>query len=548
MKFSKNTLFRLFRIFPSIYSASFWLLMTSGLTNLFSLAIPIFFLQVYDRILVYKGQNSLVWISLGIVVVILADMVIRISQGDLSDNYAENFAFKQEQKLMEKIYSLAGHDFQKEDQAGWIRKFQSIANLKSFYSNVFFQSLLDLPFLGLFLWAVFFYGGAIIYFHLLILAIFTIVQFIFQPVLRRSLLARMKVEEAQVENLNEQLSRIHFVKAQALEELMLRKMEGIQAEYSYIHKEDNKRKELYQFISNLLGQILIYGSICIGGYFIIQGHLSIGIVTAVTMLSRRIIGPMQSFARFLSLLSQASVDLKNIEIEQHEKPISFKKIDFKKNISGNLELRNVSHQKIKDITLQVPIGQITNIIPEDEAAADILADLLTGIQKPEFGDIILDSYILSNLKGLYSSDELAFLPRKGILFNGTILENITFFNANLTVPALDAGALLKLDKSLSVFPKGFETEVKTYSNNTLSAGVIQRIAIARSFVYRPKIIISDRCEELMDDASLTAFISLLMNLRKSTAILLISNNTQLVQMADAVFTLRDGRLCEGALL
>lgn len=524
--------------------------MASFLSNIFSLAIPVFFMQVYDRIMVYNSRDTLIWLTAVIITVLLLDLGVRLLRGRLASLYAFRYAYSREQLMMEQLYSLSEDDLRRRSFSDLDDNFRRISHLQGFYAGQFFQSLLDLPFALFFLYIIYFIGGSIVYFHLIVLVLFVLIQFVYRPLIRSSYSRSSASRVKRLSFLREMLEQIHFIKAQACEEVMLRKLDSLQEELSFRDLKMARHRLLPQTIGGILTHLMVYGSIVFGGYMVMRGEMTVGVVTAVTMLSRRLIGPLQSSSSFFSRLVQAGSDLDHMELNPQDQTINYGKANLPDSIRGNLAFRDVSYEpgdekisgSLSNINFTAEQGTVSVILCKDESGADSLKDLIKGVRRVSEGDIILDTYILSNFEELFLSDQIAVLPRKGRLYNGTILENISYFNPHLTIQALDAAALFGLDDVIAQFPRGYETEVKPHSNNTISAGLIQRISIARAFVSRPRIIVSDRSDELMDRDTLLAFTEVLTRLRGNTTIILMTSRQELLSIADNIYVLEEGRL------
>lgn len=534
---------------PRLFSALFWLSSASLLINLFSLAIPLYFMQVYDRILIYRNETTLIWLTVAIGGVLLLDTLISVIRGKLAAAYAGNFKKYHEQYLMEKIYSLPEDELLTSDEADLDDKFRSINKLQSFFAGTFFQSILDLPFAFLFVAAIYFIGGSIVYFHIAILILFFLTSSVFYILLNRKNFRAGLGSVARLSFLREMLKQIHFIKAQSLEELMLRKLDGLQEDLTYHERSQLRVQHMSRFFGNLFSQVMIYGTVVLGGFMVIRGELTIGAVTALTMISRRIVSPLQSFNSFSMKLSSADNDLKNLNLSTEEEEVNYHKIALNYQLTGNFELQNVCasshlHQEhdLENISFNIGQGKTLLVLNKDDECADTLMELFQGVRKPTSGKIILDGYILNNHSGIYASDQIALLPRRSRLYTGSILDNITYFNPNLHIQALDAAALLGLDQLVSSFPKGYETEMGPYSNNIVSSGIIQRIALARVLVHRPRLLICDRIDSHMDSATLKVFLNVLKGIKDNTTVILISSTSRFIPLADQIYTLEEGQL------
>jgi len=182
------------------------------------------------------------------------------------------------------------------------------------------------------------------------------------------------------------------------------------------------------------------------------------------------------------------------------------------------------------------------------AGTTTLLYLMMGILKPERGTVLIDGYNLSGWDFTDMKGRVEYIPQAASLFKGTLVDNITMFDPNRHAAALDAAGLVGLDELVSRLPMGYETPVSSQASGLLSSGLIQRVAFARALVVRPRILLLDKASAAMDRDSTRVFRWLLEQLKGRCTIVMVTNQHNLLGMADDVFELSAGRLEESELL
>lgn len=542
-------IFKLISKLPHKAEAFFWLVLTSVITNVFSLVIPMFFLQVYDRIIPYRSEYTLVLMTAGAVLVIIIDTAVIISRGILTTWLSVKYAFLEVNRFMKKLFYLTNKTFYSRSVSWYDESFRAIDRLKRVYSSQLFQSMLDMPFILVFLYGIYYVGGELVYFHIAVLSFYIVFNFVHYFVFMKYKRSAGEKNNSRLDFIRDVLERIHPVKSQSFEEILLRKLEILQGDYSRAYFLMKNRSGFPLVLGEFLSQVLIYGTIVIGGIMVLRGELSLGIISAATMLARRIVTPLLSISRFSITLSEAGVDLEKAEIRSEGTGLKSVNVNLPDKIEGFLEFRNLSLQKeetlwgnLKEINLVVTKGSVTGIACRDHMAANLLVDILLGIEKPESGQILLDSLILSDFDGLLDVPEIAVIPRTPELFSGTILDNITLFNPGLSVQALDTAAFVGLDPLVAKLSRGYETEITSFSDKTLPAELIKRISIARAFVNRPRVIISNQADSSMNEDTRTMFLEILDKISVNTTIIILSDRMETLDEIGALYVLEDSRL------
>ncbi len=543
------TIFLLIKKFPKKLESIVWIIPASIISNTLSLIIPVFFMQVYDRIIPNKSTNTLIITTVFAVLLILVDLIITISRGILLNWYSSKFSYIEGYQLMKNLFSFTNKEYFSNKISQYNESFKSIERLKRIYSSLLFQTLMDIPFIFVFLYAIYYISGKLVVFHISVILIYTIFNMIYHFINTKYNKLCLDSNNRRYDYLSKILKNIHPLKAQGFEEMLLRKLEIVQSEYSSSFFKMKSKSHIPTAFGELISQIMIYGTIVIGGILVFHGELSIGIISATTMLARRTVGPLLSISKLSVSLSEAKIDFERLKIFNSKRDYGSENLDLPERIDGYLEIRNLSLKKsnsnfgnLENINLTAEQGEITGIICQDTSAASILVDVILGIENPDSGDVMLDSLIISDYKKIMNIQEVVVIPRKAELFMGTILENITLFNKKYTIQALDAAAFLGLNELVSKLPKGYDTEITAQSEKTLTSSLIHRISIVRALINRPRVIISNQADTAMNDETKEMYFDILKKISTNTAIIMITDNLDILNDVDHLYLLQDSKL------
>ena len=197
---------------------------------------------------------------------------------------------------------------------------------------------------------------------------------------------------------------------------------------------------------------------------------------------------------------------------------------------------------IDDLTLTIPVRTMVSLVGRSGSGKSTLADLLTGLQRPEKGEILIDDSPLSELDLEAWRRMIGYVPQETVLFHDTILANVTLGDPALGREA--AAAALKRAEAwdfVSEMPGGLDTVVGERGGR-LSGGQRQRIALARALVRNPKLLILDEATSALDPETERSICATLRHLSGELTILAISHNQALVDIADRVYELHQGTL------
>jgi len=193
-------------------------------------------------------------------------------------------------------------------------------------------------------------------------------------------------------------------------------------------------------------------------------------------------------------------------------------------------------------TLVIPAGEWTSITGASGQGKTTLVDLVTGLLRPQRGDVRVDGTRLSDLDLHAWRRKIGYVPQETLLLHESIFTNVT-----LGDPGLDEGDVERALRAagawgfVSALPEGMHWWVGERGAR-LSGGQRQRIAIARALVHRPKLLILDEATSGLDPETEAEICATLEALRGDLTILAISHQTGLVDQAGVVYGVEDGRV------
>jgi len=185
------------------------------------------------------------------------------------------------------------------------------------------------------------------------------------------------------------------------------------------------------------------------------------------------------------------------------------------------------------------------LVGENGSGKSTLLWLTMGLLVPTAGTIKHDGMSVADIGPAAIRRQVAYLPQRSTLYRGTVRENLTMFAGEDRLDAaMEYAHALELDTVLARLPDGLDTQLGSSSNDILSAGVRQRIAIVRALTARPKLMLFDEANSAFDFRTDDKLRELLESMRGSVSMLLVSHRPSLIKMADRVCELSDCRIRE----
>jgi ATP-binding cassette subfamily C protein LapB len=529
----------------SIFTASFAI-------NLLSLAFPLALLQVYDRVVPNDAMSTLTLLIVGVGCALLLEACFRIARsyvGAWADSKFEHVTGCQAFKSMVESSLL---EYEKEGSGIHLKRMNALGMLREYYAGQALISAADIPFVLLILLIIYYIAHWIVLIPIVVVVLYLFVTFYEAHKLQTVLTQRFKHDERRFNFIIETLSNIHTVKSVTMEAQMQRRYERLQKVSAVHDYELNMKGSVSTIASISVSQIMIILVVACGSMLIINGQLTIGGLAACTLLSGRCLQPISLIVGLWTRLQ--TIKLANDEIKTilAMKPESKGILPTMPKCRGDITLEKISFRYSDDdpflfneVDLLIKAKETVAITGEGLKGKSTLVWLLLGMFRPTSGRVLIDDQDIANFQAESVRKKIAYLPQKAIIFQGTIMENLTMFKEQeLFDYAKKVCGILGIADVIEHLPKGYETIIGDQTIDTLSRGITQRIAIARALIQDPRIIIFDEANTAMDMHSDNILRGVLEQLKGQRTLILISHRPSILKLADKVLTLENGKFRE----
>ena len=523
---------RLLRHIPKTGTDTFTMALASLMTNILALALPIALMQIYDRIIPNSSYTTLTWLVIGVLTAIVLETLTKILRSFIGNWLGARLDHILSTEALAHLLHARLDRYEADNPGVHLERFNALNTLKTYISGQLLLVLLDIPFALLYLGLLYYIGGWLMFYTLAILFSFVGIAWISKIRFETQHEQRVTQSQESLDFILETLGGIHTVKALSMEERMFRKFENIQARNAQAGFRSHNWKSLPAILTPFFSQLNMLGVIFLGADVVINGQMTVGAMTACTMLATRSLQPVTRLAGFWLRFSEVTTAQRQLKavIALNDLENENEKIPTIRDIEGSVyfdDFLMFHDEKDKDtppFNQMVHAGEVVGVEGEDPRQTRALMLSICGIYKPFRGDIYIDEYNISAMDHAIFGGRVAYLPKKGRLFNGTILENIAMFDPDKRQIALDTAALLEMDGFVADLPNGYETRVDQRSNDSLPLGLIQRTSVARALVTFPRILLIDRTLNSMDMATYDLVCEILEKLKGKTTLFIVSDH------------------------
>lgn len=539
--------------FFSAFKKSKWIyvqvMIAAMVSNFLSLSTSLFTMTVYDRIIPNGAFESLIALSIGVVIALAFDFLIKGLRAKFIDIASKRADLEISRRLFERILTLTPAEQRQKTgaMAGTVREFET---LREFFNSSTLVVLIDLPFVFFFIYVIYLIAGPLAYVPLAAVPLVIVVGLGLQPFLAR--ITKGSVESGMNKQaiLVETLSGLETVTATGSGKLMQKRYEEALNNQS---DSGNKIRALSMFIVNFAGSVQQYAQVAAifyGVYLVVEGTISQGALIGAVILGGRTMSPLSQLANTLSRINSAITAYRNLhKLIGKKEPNSSSSPISRPKFTGSIEFKNVSYKfdgstqpVINNLSFKISAGQKIAVVGKMGSGKSTLSRLIAGILQPTEGSILIDGVDVRQIDSSDIRKNIGVMLQDSWLFSGTIRENIQMgFNEYDDAHLLKICKVSGVDDFIGTNPKGYDLEIREKGVG-LSGGQRQAINLARSMIQDPQILLLDEPTSSMDQGTEKKVVEALTNFSANKTMLIVTHRNPILSMVDRVFVLENGTI------
>ena len=546
MEASNNKLETLQKCLAACKVAFNYSLLFSFFSNLMMLAIPMYSLQVLDRVVSSGSLETLLMLTL---VVLLALSCLSLIQF-IRSSILIRLGHWLEHRLAPMLFAHAVASSAFKRRLSGNQHLQDLTSVKNFLTGTGVNALLDLPWSLIFIVALFFI-------HPLMSAIAVIGAMI--------LLTIAILNEINTKSILEQageytIKSLHYTdiasrNAEAIEAMgmlgnVTQLWQNIATQAAQLQSQASKRSAIFSSATRFLRLMIQISVTGTGAYFVLQHEMTVGGMIAAGILVGRAMAPFENAIASWKSFVMARKARQRLLTSLEKSPTRPSSICLP-TPQGALSIENTyftppggkQKHSLKNINFNLAPGEVLALIGPSAAGKSTLAKLLTGVWRPSAGNVRLDNADIYAAGSENFSGHIGYLPQDIELFSGTVKENIARMDQNADDQAIiTAAQRAQVHDLILHLSDGYETQIGV-DGMALSAGQRQRIALARAFYGDPKLMVLDEPNASLDHAGNIALAQAIQqNCRQKITTIIISHRPAILQLVDKIIVLQDGQI------
>lgn len=523
---------------------------TSLFVNFLALSLPIFTMNVYDRVVPNAAFETLWVLAIGVSIAVVADVGLRIMRGYFLDYSARRIDVDLSAAILEKTLGMR-LEHKPVSVGSYAASLRSFEFLRDITTSASLTGFIDIPFAFVFLLVV-----AWISPYLLIPIVIGIALLLMLALTLRSKLEQLTettyaASAQRNATLIETLSGLETLKALGAESVMQRQWEEATR---FLASQNLQSKNLQQWLSQLssaLQRFVQIAVIVLGVYLISAGKLTMGGLIACTMISSRATAPFAKLGSLITQYQNASVAMQAMDA-LFDTPSEYRAEGgflSRESFSGAYEFKNVSFrypnselQSLTATSLKLGAGEHIAILGRIGSGKSTLSKLALGLFQATEGEIRVDGVDIRQLDPHEYRGSVGYVPQDITLFTGTLRENIT-----LGRPSISDAQLIKAVERAGIadwvnrHPLGFDMPISE-RGDSVSGGQRKCIAVARALVTEPNILILDEPTGGTDQTTERIIIESLKEFIEGRTLVVITHRNSLLALVDRIVVIDRGKI------
>ena len=531
-------------------------ILATFIINFLALVSSLYVMNVYDRVIPNQAYETLWVLSIGVFLAIAFEFAAKMIRGHLTDIAGKKADLIISSALFRRVLALrlADRPASSGSYANNLREFEAV---REFMTSASLLTLVDLPFLLLFVTVIAIIGGKLALIPLTIIPIVIIVGFLVQRPLSRHINESMKESSQRSGLAVEAIEGIETLKTNNATSWAQQRWDEYTAKTS---AASIKVKDTSNFMINFtigMQQLNTVGLVLLGTYLIHAENpaerITMGALIAAVILSGRALSPLSQIAGLATRFQQAKLALEGvnnivqrpIERDPERKYITLDRVE------GGIAFDNVYFQyqeetgaAVSDLKLNIRPGEKVGVLGRIGSGKSTMLKLASGLYDSAKGNITLDGVDMRQLDPNFLRSEVVLLSQQPRLFLGTLRENMDLARFDGYSTDQELLAALKrfgLDRIIRNHPRGLDMPLGE-DGLGLSGGQKQIIALARMTLRHPKVVLLDEPTTGLDQATERMALNAVAQWSKDKTMVVVTHRPQVLQIVNRIIVMDNGKV------
>lgn len=528
------------------------LLVISAVSNVLSIAIPLFVMAVYDRVIALGALDVLPMLLVGIAIAIAVDLYLKTLRSRLLGTMAARIDYLIGTATFAKLQRLPLSYTDGPPISAQVARLREFQALRDLFSGPAAGAIVDFPFAVIALAAIAAIGGWLVIVPVVACLVFAAAGFLGARWLQRHEQAQSAASAQLFNHITDTTLHHESIKREGAERVWTHRFRLMSAGAATCSGALQDRAAAVESLSQFLNNAAALAVLVFGALMVLEGLITVGALIATMALTWRILSPAQQLFQTLGRFGRLGASLQSMNqllklTDEHDASVP--------NLAraprlGRVTLNRVSLRYGKDsepallnASLNVPPGRMVALAGPNGSGKSSILRVVQGLYAPQAGFVAIDGVDIRQLPARLLRRAIASVPQRTDLFYGTIAQNLRLGDPLASDEALRSAAdQAGILETILRLPGQFDTRVGDIATQSLPPGLLRQIVIARALVRKAPVLLLDEPEAMLDEDGANAVQQLLERLHGQRTVLFASHRPSYIRVADFVVLMRDGAI------
>ena len=529
-------------------------LLSSLFVQLFGLANPLLIQQIIDKVIINNAPGTLATLGTLLILFAIIEVGLQSVRTFLFVDTTNRIDVALGSKVIDHMLKLPLKFFDKRPVGELSNRIGELENIRKFLTGTALTAVIDAVFALLYVFVMIIYSWQLTLVTVAVIPALIGVTYYFSPKVRKQIQAKSVAAAKTQSHLVEVLSGIQTVKSQGVELRTRWKWQDLYVDYVADGFGNTVISTANSSISTLINKTSSLMVVWMGAALVVEGKMTMGGMIAFRMIAGFVTSPVLRLSQIWQNFQEINLSMERLgDILNH--PQETGADELKKpvvpNLDGDIEYKDIWFRYnpsgpflLKGLNLSIASGTFVAVVGLSGSGKSTATKLLPRLYEPEKGKILVDNMDISKLE-LYSlRKQIGIVPQDTLLFDGSIIENITLTNPSASQEEIDEAIQISCsDEFIRDLPAKYDTKVGERGAN-LSGGQRQRLAIARTILQKPSILIMDEATSALDYQTERRVSENLMNKLKGRTVLYVTHRLSSIVNADMIILMGSGEVVE----
>lgn len=526
------------------------LVATTVLLNVLAIAIPLFIMTVYDKIIGTRTTDALPYLVAGVVLVLGCELLLRQLRSKTLGLIAARLDYSVGTATFRRLLHLPPLLTERATLNSQLNQIKQFDAIRDFFTGANATTLLELPFAVVSVIIIAILAGWVAMIPAAMFLAYGLFAMFWAPRVKRQMGATGMARTARQQILMETVSGMRELKALGMERDWENRFRELSSSAITAGYRTSVNQSVIQTVAQTIMMLAGIGVLAAGAQGVMAGSITVGALIAIMALVWRVLGPLQG--AFLAWMRVDQIGMGVRQINQLMK-LSVEETDsssslLRPDIVGAVELERVSFRYSTDanpavvgVSCSVKPGEFLVIVGENGSGKSTLIKLIAAMYRPQGGAVLIDGMDARQFNPVDLRRLVSYVPQKSTLFHGSIAQNMRLKDSMVT----DADILAALEAagirgSVEQLPGGINYRIGDARTDRLPTALVHGLCLARAFLRDSPILLLDEPGSALDYEADRNLIRQLQRIKGHKTVIMVSHRPSHIKLADKALLVHEG--------